>query len=425
MPDSGAPVSDRLSSGADPRRDRTLLQAAGALRAVGTSLVGVLLGLYLAELGHDATAIGLVSSAGLAGAAVAAVLVARRGDLWGRRRTLLAVATAAAVACAAFLATSSLAALALLAFVGMLNAMGRDRGAAATLEQAALPSTVAPERRTFAFAGYTALQDAGHALGSLAAGLAGALASLAGLSTLAAMRATMALHPALLIATLPLYLRLSPAIEPAARAAPVRLSAASRRIVLRICALFAVDGLGGGFLVGSLISYFFFERFGASASTVAVLFFAARLANLVSHFAAAWLATRIGLVNTMVFTHLPSSLLLVAVAFADDFATAAALFLLREALVEMDVPTRQSYVVAIVAPEERTAAAGAANVVRLASWAVAPLIAGLAMARYSLAAPLVIGAAIKVVYDILLYFAFRRVRPPEERGRAGGRGGLE
>jgi MFS family permease len=402
----------------DPRRDRRLLQAAGGLRAVGTSLAGVLLGLYLAELGHDATAIGVVSTAGLAGAATAAVLAARRGDLWGRRRTLLGVAAVAAVACAAFLAASSLAPLALLAFLGMLNAMGRDRGAAATLEQAALPSTVPPERRTFAFAGYTALQDAGHAVGSLAAGLAGALASFAGLSTLAAMRATMALHPALLVATLPLYLRLSPAIEPVSRSTPVALSAASRRIVVRICALFAVDGLGGGFLVGSLLSFFFFERFGASASTVAVLFFAARLANLASHFAAAWLATRIGLVNTMVFTHVPSSLLLVAVAFADDFATAAALFLAREALVEMDVPTRQSYVVAIVGPEERTAAAGAANVVRLAAWAVAPLVAGVAMARLSLAAPLVIGAAIKIAYDLLLWLAFRRVRPPEESARA-------
>lgn len=417
MPDSGAPVSDRLSSGADPRRDRTLLQATGALRAVGTSLAGVLLGLYLAELGFDAGAIGVVSSAGLAGAAIAALLIARRGDRWGRRRTLVGVSVVASSACAAFLANRSLPALCALAFLGMLNAMGRDRGAAATLEQAALPSTVAPERRTLAFAGYTALQDAGHALGSLAAGLAGGLVSLAGFSTVAAMRATMALHPALLIATLPLYLRLSPAIEPAPRAEPVRLSAASRRIVVRICALFAVDGLGGGFLVGSLLSYFFFERFGASATTVAALFFAARLANLASHFAAAWLAGRIGLVHTMVLTHVPSSLLLVAVAFADDFATAAAFFLAREALVEMDVPTRQSYVVAIVAPEERTAAAGAANVVRLASWAVAPTVAGLVMARYSLAAPLVIGAAIKIVYDLLLYFAFRRVRPPEELGR--------
>jgi MFS family permease len=397
-----------------PPRDRRLLQAAGALRAVGTSLTGVLLGLYLAGLGFDAAAIGLVSSAGLLGAAAAAAAVAWRGAAWGARRSLLVVATLAAASCAAFLATRSLGLLCLLAFAGMLNAMGRDRGAAAALEQAALPATVTPERRTLAFAWDTALQDAGHAVGSLAAGLAGALAALPGWSVLAGLRATLAIHPVLLLATLPLYLALSP-VAPREGRRPARLSPRSRRIVARICALFALDGIGGGFLVSSLLSYYFFERFGASAATVAALFFAARLANLASHFGAAWLARRIGLVNTMVFTHIPSSLLLVAVAFADSLPLAAGLFLARECLVEMDVPTRQSYVVAVVAPEERAAASGAAHVVRLASWAVAPLLAGIAMERLALAAPLVLGAAIKIAYDVLLYLAFRRLRPPEER----------
>jgi len=170
----------------------------------------------------------------------------------------------------------------------------------------------------------------------------------------------------------------------------------------------------GGRLGVDLLAYFFFERFGASAAAIAALFFAARLANVGSHFAAAAIARRIGLVNTMVFTHIPSSLLLVAVAFADSFAAAAGLFLLRECLVEMDVPTRQSYVVAVVAPAERTIASGVTHVVRLASWAVAPLVAGATMKHLSLAAPLVLGATIKIVHDLLLFFAFRAVRPPEE-----------
>jgi MFS family permease len=398
----------------DPPRDRRLLLWAGTLRAVGTSLTGVLLGLYLAELGFDAAAIGAVSSAGLAGAATAAAVVAWRGDSWGRRRALLGVTALAALAGVAFLATRSLWVACVLAFLGMLNAMGRDRGAAAALEQAALPATVAAERRTLAFAWYTALQDAGHALGSLAAGLAGALAALPAWSTLAGLRAMLAVHPALLVATLPLYLALSPDAEVHATERAPRLSPRSRRIVARICALFALDGVGGGFLVSSLLSYYFFERFGASAATVATLFFAARLANVGSHFGAAWLARRIGLVNTMVFTHIPSSLLLLAVASADSLPLAATLFVLRECLVEMDVPTRASYVVAVVAPEERTAASGAANVVRLASWAVAPLLAGAAMQHVALAAPLVLGAALKIAYDLLLFVAFRRVRPPEE-----------
>lgn len=397
------------------RRDRRPLQAAAALRAVGTSLVGVLLGIYLAELGFDAIGIGAVSSAGLCGAASAALLVTWKGDSWGRRRSLIALSALAAVAGTAFLAARSLWALSALAFFGMLNAMGRDRGAAATLEQAALPATIAPERRTLAFAWYTALQDAGHALGSLTAGLAAVLATLPGWSAAGGLRATLALYPALLLTAAPLYLRLSPAIEAPPRRSRQRLSPASRRVVARISALFALDGVGGGFLVSSLLAYYFFERFGASAAVVAGLFFASRLANVASHFGAAWLARRIGLVNTMVFTHIPSSLLLVAVAFTDSFVLAAGLFLLRECLVEMDVPTRQSYVVAVVAPEERTIASGATNVVRLASWAVAPLVAGATMKHLALGAPLVLGAAIKIMYDVLLFLAFRTVRPPEER----------
>jgi len=188
----------------------------------------------------------------------------------------------------------------------------------------------------------------------------------------------------------------------------------SRRIVAKISALFALDGLGGGFLTSALLTYFFFERFGVGGGTISLLFFGARVLNAFSHLGAAWLAARIGLVNTMVFTHIPSSLLLVTVAFAPNFAVAAILFLLREGLVEMDVPTRQSYVLAVVRPEERTAATGVTSLVRLAAWAVAPLLAGFFMQSVSLALPLVIGAAMKISYDILLYFSFRSVKPPEE-----------
>ena len=183
----------------------------------------------------------------------------------------------------------------------------------------------------------------------------------------------------------------------------------------RIAGLFAVDSLAGGFLGTALLSYFFFERFGAGEAAIALLFFAARVANAGSHLAAAWLADRIGLVNTMVFTHIPSSLALIAVAFAPDFAVAAALFLVREALVEMDVPTRQSYVMAVVAPNERTYASGITSLVRLGGWAVAPFTAGFLMQGLALAAPLLIGAGMKIGYDLLLWRAFRGLKPPEER----------
>jgi MFS family permease len=383
----------------------------------------VLLGIYLAELGLDAGAIGLVSTAGLAGAAAAALAVTWGGDRWGRRRTLIAVGLVAAAAGAAFLTARPLWALAALAFPAMLNAMGRDRGAAPILEQATLPGTVPAARRTMAFAWYTALQDGGHALGSLLAGLPALLLALGlGLTAAGAARATLALYPLLLLAAVPLYAGLSPAVEAAPAGGPagpagrpaVRLSPRSRRILIRISALFALDGIGGGLLVTSLLSYFFFERFGASPAMVAGLFFGARVANLGSNFGAAWLARRFGLVNTMVFTHIPASLLLVAVAQVDSFALAAALFLARECLVEMDVPTRQSYVMAVVAPEERTVASGVTNLVRLGGWAAGPVLAGWAMERLSLGAPLIAGAAIKIAYDLLLWLSFRRIRPPEE-----------
>jgi hypothetical protein len=179
----------------------------------------------------------------------------------------------------------------------------------------------------------------------------------------------------------------------------------TRALLARISALFTLDSLGGGFLTTALLSYFFFERFGASSTQIGALFFGARVLNALSHLAAARLARRIGLVNTMVFTHVPSSVLLATAAFAPSFPIAAALFLLREG---------------VVLPEERTLAAGVTHLVRLGAWAVAPAFAGLFMEGVSLAAPLVIGAALKILYDVLLYRAFSGVRPPEESGAASG-----
>jgi predicted MFS family arabinose efflux permease len=212
------------------------------------------------------------------------------------------------------------------------------------------------------------------------------------------------------------YLRLSRAVEPPQGGKRAPLSPPTRRILWRISSLFAVDSLAGGFLTSALLAFFLYERFGVGLEAIAPLFFFARVANALSHLAAAWLAVRIGLVNTMVFTHIPSSLLLVTVAYAPSFPVAALLFLLREALVEMDVPTRQSYVMALVRPEERGLASGVTQLVRVAAWAVAPAFAGILMEGVSPAVPLVAGAALKIAYDLALWRAFRHVRPPEEGG---------
>jgi predicted MFS family arabinose efflux permease len=280
------------------------------------------------------------------------------------------------------------------------------------LEQAILPATVDHTGRTRAFAWYNVFQDAGHAIGSLLAALPWLQS--AHLSEATGQPAPLLVAAVLFAATGAMASRLGTRVEPVEDRVRPRVSPESRRLVARISALFALDSLGGGFLTTALVSFFFFERFGASATQIGLLFFGARVLNAFSHLGAAWLARRFGLVNTMVFTHMPSSLLLVSAAYAPTFPIAAALFLLREGLVEMDVPTRQSYVVAVVRPEERAFASGVTQLVRMTAWAVAPWIGGLLMDDVSLAAPLVVGAALKIVYDIALYRAFRGIRPPEE-----------
>ena len=394
-------------------RDRRLLYAVAFLRAVTTSAIGVTLGAYLARLDVRGAALGAVLSCGLAGAALGAVVATFAADRLGRRRFLVALAACGAAGTCAFALSSSPLGLAATAFVGMVNGMGRDRGGALILEIAALPSTAEPAERTAVIARYTMLQEIGNALGALLAGVPALLVHATVLPELGAHRALLFGCAAVGAVLVVLYLGLGAEIEHGAALRP-RFTARSRAIVTKISALFALDGLGGGFLTTALLSYFFFEKFGADERVIALLFFGARVLNAASQLAAAWLAARIGLVRTMVLTHLPSSLLLVMVAFAPTFAIAAALFLLREALVQMDVPTRQSYLMAVVEPDERTLASGITNLVRLVTWAVAPAIAGAMMGDRYLFAPLVVGAAMKIAYDLLLWRAFIRVRPPEE-----------
>lgn len=393
---------------------RRILYATAFLRALTTSLIGVLLGVYLARNDVTGAAFGAVVSAGLLGAALAAVAATFLGDRIGRRRFLVIVTVASVVGTIAFALSSHALALSVAAFVGMLNGMGKDRGAALILEQAALPSLVAETDRTQTIAWYTMLQDLGHGAGAALAGLVTVLGATVEVPGAGAHRVLLLGSAALTAGTLLLYRRLGHALDSTASLGFAGLSMRSRAILTRISALFALDSLGGGFLTAAMLSYFFFERFGVNEASIGGLFAAARLMNAVSHLGAAWLARRIGLVNTMVFTHLPSSFLLMTVAVAPSFEVAAVLFLLREGLVEMDVPTRQSYVLAVVAPEERTLASGVTNLVRLTAWAVAPVLAGALSSGDNLHVPLMIGAAMKIVYDLLLWRAFRSVRPPEE-----------
>lgn len=394
--------------------DRRLLYVAAFLRALATGVIGVLLGVYLAEVGLDVGTLGVIVSAGLAGAAAGTLLVTFLGDRWGHRRVLLATSLLGGAGGLALALSSHPLVLGAAAAVGMVNGMGRDRGAALVVEQAILPATATDAERTLAFAKYNVLQDLGHALGSLAAGLPAFLQDSSLLSGEAAFRGTVALYAALSFAPAAAYLGLSPAVETPTLLRRVRVSTQTRSILWKIASLFSLDSVAGGFLTTALVSFFFHARFGVGVELIGPLFFAARVANALSHFGAAWLARRMGLVNTMVFTHIPSSVLLILAAYAPSFAVAAALFLLRESLVEMDVPTRQSYVMAVVRPAERTFASGITHLVRMGAWAIAPAFAGFMMEGVSLMLPLVIGAGMKIVYDLLLWRAFRHVKPPEE-----------
>lgn len=393
-------------------RQRRILYAAALLRALAIGLMAVLIALYVARLGLDAAQVGIVLSSALWGAALAALVTMLAGPRIPERALLVTLCTLPLLGCAIFLSVEAFPLLAAAAFVGMFNVNGRDRGAIPIVEQALLPATTEDRGRTNVFAWYNVLLDAGYAIGGLLAALPALLERALGLATAAAMRASLALFCVMYGAAALLYLRL-----PGRVAAPVglhQLSPASRPIVAKISGLFLLDAFGGGFVGSALLAYFFAERFGVGAATLAVLFTVGRVLSAFSHLAAAWLARRIGLVNTMLYTHVPSSLLLFTIVASGDFAVAAALFLLREALNEMDVPTRQSYVMAVVRPEERLAAAGITALVRSVGWALAPVLAGIAIQSGGLGVPLVIAAITKLSYDVLLWREFRKIRAPEE-----------
>ena len=390
------------------------LYAAAFLRALAIGMMAVLLGLYTARLGFSAAEIGAVLSSALWGAALAALLTLVVGHRFAQRSLLVTLCVLPALGAAVLLAAEAFTILLVAAFVGMFNVHGRDRGAIPILEQALLPLTTTDANRTKVFAMYNVLLDAGYAGGGLLAALPTLFETALGLSTVEAMRSALALFCVLYGAAAILYARLPAAIPRADSVGLRQLSPQSRPIVAKISALFFIDAFGGGFIGSALFAYYFAEQFQVSAAHVAILFAAGRILSALSHFAAAWLARRIGLVNTMVYTHIPSSILLFTIVAADTFWVAALLFLLREGLNEMDVPTRQSYVMAVVRPEERLAAAGATSLVRSGGWAAAPVFAGMLMQAGGLGLPLVFAGVTKIAYDLLLWREFRKVKPPEE-----------
>jgi predicted MFS family arabinose efflux permease len=381
--------------------DARRIVAAQAARALAYGLGSVLIGVTLARRGLSGTEVGVVLAALLAGTAAVSVLIARYGDRFGRRRSYRLLFVVMAAAGTVFALTSWLPALLVAGLTGTVSTDVVESGPFTSLEQAMLPH--AGGQTTRLFGTYNTI--------ATLAGSAGALVALAGSSAHWLLAYPIAAGAGLLAAA-----RLTPAVERGEEleTEPLPPLHRSRGIVMRLSALFALDSFGGGFVPQTFIAYLFVRKYGASPHTLAIVFFAIGILQALSFQGAVRLAGRIGLLRTMVFTHLPSNLLLAAVAFAPNLSTAIALLLARFLLSQADVPTRQAYVVAVVEPSERTAAAAYTNTARYLTRPVAPLLAGAAL-RGALGAPFVIAGALKSVYDVGLYILFRNIEVEGER----------
>ena len=391
---------------------------ARALRAFGDGYVAILLPVHLAALGLDALAVGAISTATLLGSSLLTLALGAVGHRIRRRPALLAASLLMAATGLAFAGVEGFWPLLLIAFVGTISPTGGDTGVFLPLEHTVLAQSVAEADRTAAFARYAFVGSVVGAAGALAAGLVDWLGPWLGPA--AVTDALFAFYGVLGLVSFLLYRGLSPRAKATGEAPPAPLGP-SRRRVYGLAALFALDSFGGGFVVNSLLALWLSERFGLEVATVGAVFFATGLCSAVSYFAAVPLARRFGLVNTMVFTHLPSSVFLIATAFAPTAFLAFALLVLRALLSQMDVPTRSSYVMAVVEPHERPAAASVTAVPRGLASAASPLLSGWLMGLSAFGWPLVLAGAVKITYDLLLLRAFARVRPPEETARATAR----
>jgi predicted MFS family arabinose efflux permease len=303
--------------------------------------------------------------------------------------------------------------LLLIAFVGTINPTSGDASIFVPVEQTVMTQTIAARQRTALFARYSLIGSCATAVGVLAAALPDFATVWTGCTRAAAMQVMFGLYALLGLIALLLYRPLSPAVE-IAEAAPQVPLRQSKRLVYGMAALFGMDSFGTGFLVQSLLALWLYQAFQISVTTAAAILFWSSLCSAISYLVAVPIASRFGLINTMVFTHLPSNILLMVLPFAPDLSTAIALLLARSALSQMDVPTRASYVMAVVTPEERPAAASLTAVPKTFAWAAGSLISGYLLTLSNFGWPLVVGGVVKGVYDILLLINFRKVRPPEE-----------
>ncbi|MEI8334877.1 MAG: MFS transporter [Chloroflexota bacterium] len=411
-----SPDSAALSS------DGRLLFATRALRMFGYGFLAVVLVLYLTALGFSGGEVGLLLSLTLLGDAAISLWLTTHADRIGRRRVLIAGAGLMASAGLAFVATPAYAVLVVAATIGVISPSGNEVGPFLAVEQASLSQLVGARRRTSVFARYQLTGSFATAAGALAAGLFAQVAIDRGASPAEAYRLVIVGYALVGIALAVLFTRLSDRVEVPPREVtdePIRTRLGLHRsqgVVLRLAALFALDAFAGGFVIQSFVAFWFQQRFAVDPAVLGALLFGANLLAGLSALAAGPLAARFGLIRTMVFTHLPSNMLLMLVPFMPTFPLAAGVLLVRFSISQMDVPTRQSYTMAIVEPDERSAAAGVTGIARSLGVAASPLIAGPLFITATVAgSPFVIAGGLKILYDVLLYRRFVTLRPPEER----------
>ncbi|MFC7738404.1 MFS transporter [Roseomonas sp. GCM10028921] len=413
----GVTGASLIAPAAAASRDGTIRRVlvARGLRAFGDGYVAILLPVHLSRLGHGAAEVGLIATSTLFGSASLTLALGAVSHRLPLRQGLLAAALLMVATGMGFGLLRDLWPLLLLAFVGTINPSGGDVSVFLPMEHTVIAQSVEDRVRTNAFARYSFVGSIGAALGALAIGALDWLEALFPGTDVGG--ALFLLYGGIGLATLLLYLGL-PEVRSADTPAPAALGP-SRRRVYGLAALFAVDALGGGFIVNSLLALWLFERFGLSVATTGAIFFATGVCSSLSYFAAARLAARFGLVNTMVFTHLPSSVFLILAAFAPTLSVAVALLVLRSLLSQMDVPTRSSYVMAIVEPAERPAAASVTAVPRSLAASLSPALAGLMLAASPFGWPLVCAGVLKIGYDLALLRRFKAIRPPEEASDGG------
>lgn len=388
------------------------LYMARAARGFGDGFAIIILPAYLSAIGFDSGEIGIVASASLIGTALftlAIGFIAPRHDL---RNLLLGGAVLMACTGLAFANVDRILFIAVIAFIGTVNPSTGDLGVLVPLEHAMLAQGAPDEERTRIFARYSLIGALSMAAGSLAAALPDFL-RVTGIDELSSFKTMFYAYALLGLVSVALYRRLPHVVMHEAR--PSAPLGPSRAVVYKLAALFSLDAFAGGFVVQSLLALWLFERFDMSLSAASLFFFWSTTLSAFSYPVAARLAKRIGLVNTMVFTHIPSSIFLILAAFSPNLIVALALLLLRAALSQMDVPTRTSYVMAVVTPAERTAAASATAVPRSLASSISPTMTGILLATSFSGLPLVLCGVLKIAYDVALLFSFRHVKPPEER----------